>query len=78
MTIKKAGHPIQDLTDWASELAQEREALGADRTAMEAARSWPAVTSPGIPPEVAAVLAGRLSLRCQFRTGTPSLKLAYC
>jgi len=58
MPIMKGSQPIIDLNDWRVRAGPKRgNQWQVDRSAMEAARSWLAVTSPALPAEVATVLA---------------------
>ena len=57
MMIAKDGRPILDLDDWGERAGPKRkDQWQADRSAMEAARSWLAVAAPALPVKVQAVL----------------------
>ena len=58
MAIAKNGLPISSLSEWSKRAGpKSKDHWREDRSAMEVARSWLAVTSPALPVEVAAVLA---------------------
>ena len=58
VTVSKTGRPIRSLDEWSVLAGPKRDnQWQPGRSAMEAARSWLAVTSPTLPGEIAAALA---------------------